>query len=86
MWIGNASRYPVLSSRDRRRIAFGPDATPRDRSGPKVDRAWRKAAAAAGVVILETEAVEQSGKHGWRVVPQAAAEAIRAAREKGRKG
>ena len=86
LWIGNASRYPVLSSRDRRRIAFGPDATPRDRSGPKVDRAWRKAAAAAGVVILETEAVEQSGKHGWRVVPQAAAEAIRAAREKGRKG
>ena len=90
LWIGNASRYPVLSSRDRRRIAFGPDATPSNRSGPKVDSAWRKAAAAAGVVILDTEAYEQSGKHGWRVVPQAAAEAIRAAREaareKGRKG
>ena len=25
LWIGDASRYPVLSARDRRRIAFGPD-------------------------------------------------------------
>ena len=86
LWIGDANRYPVLSLRDRRRIAFGPDATQRDRSGPKVDRAWRKAADAAGVVILETEAVEKSGKRGWRVVPTAAAKAIRAAHEKGRKG
>ena len=86
LWIGDARHYPVLSLRDRRRIAFGPDATPSDRSGPKVDRAWHKAADAAGVVILETEAVERSGKRGWRVVPPAAAKAIRAAREKGRKG
>ena len=46
----------------------------------------RQAADAAGVVILETEAVEKSGKRGWRVVPTAAAKAIRAAHEKGRKG
>ena len=86
LWIGDASRYPVLSLRDRRRIAFGPDATPRDRSGPKVDRVWRKAAAAARVIILETEAVERSGKRGWRVVPAEAAAAIQTARKKGRNG
>ena len=63
LWIGDASRYPVLSLRDRRRIAFGPDATPRDRSGPKVDRVWRKAAAAARVIILENR--------GCRAVRQA---------------
>ena len=40
--------------------------------------------APAGVVILDTEAVERSGKRGWRVVPAAVAKAIRAAREKGR--
>ena len=77
------SHYPVLSRRDRRRIAFGPDAT---HDNARVDRAWRKAADAAGVIILDTEAVERSGKRGWRVVPRAAAEAIRAAREKGRQG
>ena len=86
LWIGDSSRYPVLSMRDRRRIAFGPDATPRDRSGPKVDRVWRKAADAASVVILDTEAIERSGKRGWRVVPAEAAAAIRTAREKGRNG
>ena len=86
LWIGDASHYPVLSLRDRRRIAFGPDATPRNRSGPKVDRVWRKAAAAAGVVILDTEAVERSGKRGWRVVPAEAAAAIQTARKKGRNG
>ena len=81
LWIGDASRYPVLSLRDRRRIAFGRDAT---HSPARVDAAWWKAADAAGVVILDTEAVERSGKRGWRVVPAAVAKAIRAAREKGR--
>ena len=71
-----ASRYPVLSLRDRRRIAFGQHAT---HDNARVDRAWSKAADAAGVVILETEAVERSGKRGWRVVPKTAAEAIRTA-------
>ena len=83
LWIGDASRYPVLSLRDRRRIAFGQHAT---HDNARVNRAWDKAADAAGVVILETEAVERSGKRGWRVVPKAAAEAIRTAREKGRQG
>ncbi len=76
LWIGDASRYPVLSRRDRRRIAFGPDAT---HDNARVDRAWRKAADAAGVVILDTEAVDRVGKRGWIVVPAAAAKAIRKA-------
>ena len=87
LWIGDASRYPVLSLRDRRRIAFGQHAT---HSNARVDAAWDKAADAAGVVILDTKAVERSGKRagkrGWRVVPKAAAEAIRTAGEKGRQG
>ena len=78
LWIGDASCYPVLSRRDRRRIAFGRNAT---HSTARVDAAWRKAADAAGVVILETGAVERSGKRGWRVVPAAAAKAIRKRRE-----
>ena len=40
----------------------------------------RGAVGAAGGVILETGAVERSGKRGWRVVP-AAAKAIRKRRE-----
>ena len=82
LWIGDASRYPVLSARDRRRIVFGPD----DQRKPhRIDATWRKAADAAGVKILETEAVDRDGKRGWIVVPKAAAEAIRAARERVRK-
>ena len=73
----------MLSLRDRRRIAFGRDAT---HSTARVDAAWWKAADADGVVILETDAVERSGKRGWRVVPKAAAEAIRTARKKSRQG
>ena len=78
LWIGDASRYPVFSTRDRRRIAFGHDAVDdtRGRPQPRVDAAWRKAAKEAGVVILDTEAVDRDGKRGWIVVPMAAAEAI----------
>ena len=35
--------------------------------------AWHKSADAAGVVILDTEAVDRDGKRGWIVVPAAAA-------------
>ena len=80
VWTGDPRRYPVLSDRDRRRIAFGPDD---DRKQAHVDDAWRKRADAAGVVILDTEAVDRDGKRGWHVVTIAAAEAIRKARRKG---
>ena len=73
--IGDARRYPVFSARDRRRIAFGPD-NPANRKPGRVDAAWRKSADAAGVVILDTEAVDRDGKRGWIVVPAAAAKAI----------
>ena len=79
LWIGDARRYPVFSARDRRRIAFGPD-NPGNRKPGRVDAAWRKSAAAAGVVILDTEAVDRDGKRGWIVVPAAAAKAIRKAK------
>ena len=78
LWIGDARRYPVFSARDRRRIAFGPD-NPANRKPGRVDAAWRKSADAAGVVILDTEAVDRDGKRGWIVVPAAAAKAIRKA-------
>ena len=80
VWTGDPRRYPVLSDLDRRRIAFGPDD---DRKQAHVDDAWRKRADAAGVVILDTEAVDRDGKRGWHVVTIAAAEAIRKARRKG---
>ena len=56
LWIGDASRYPVFSAHDRRRIAFGPESTHRPGG---IDDAWHKSADAAGVVILDTEAVER---------------------------
>ena len=76
LWIGDARRYPVFSARDRRRIAFGPESTHRPGG---IDDAWHKSADAAGVVILDTEAVDRDGKRGWIVVPAAAAKAIRKA-------
>ena len=76
LWIGDASRYPVFSAHDRRRIAFGPESTHRPGG---IDDAWHKSADAAGVVILDTEAVDRDGKRGWIVVPAAAAKAIRKA-------
>ena len=76
LWIGVASRYPVFSARDRRRIAFGLESTHRPGG---IDDAWYKSADAAGVVILDTEAVDRDGKRGWIVVPAAAAKAIRKA-------
>ena len=79
LWIGDARRYPVFSAHDRRRIAFGPD-NPANRKPGRVDAAWRKSADAAGVVILDTEAVDRDGKRGWIVVPAAAAKAIRKAK------
>ena len=81
LWIGDASRYPVFSERDRRRIAFGPDDDPSNRKPGRVDTAWHKSADAAGVVILDTEAVDRDGKRGWIVVPAAAAKAIRKAKK-----
>ena len=76
LWIGDARRYPVFSARDRRRIAFGPESTHRPGG---IDDAWHKSADEAGVVILDTEAVDRDGKRGWIVVPAAAAKAIRKA-------
>ena len=77
----------AFSERDRRRIAFGPDDDHvQSKTREELTRAWHKSADAAGVVILDTEAVDRDGKRGWIVVPrQRRPKAIRAAREKGRK-
>ena len=80
LWIGVASRYPVFSARDRRRIAFGPDDDQANRKPGRVDAVWHKSADAAGFVILDTEAVDRDGKRGWIVVAAAAAKAIRKAK------
>ena len=75
VWTGDARRYPVLTAADRRRIAFGAESTHKPH---RVDAAYRDT---AGVVVLDTEAVDLDGRRGWRVVPEAAAEAIRKARQ-----
>ena len=78
LWIGERRRYPVLTAEDRRRIAFGPEDS---RSQPKVDSVFREL---PGIEVLETEAIDESGRKGWRVVPERAAAAIRKADRKRR--
>jgi len=73
LWIGDANRYPVVSAGDRRRIVYGEGTTHKP---GRVDNEWRKRAKAAGVVIIDENAVQENGKRGWRAVPEVAAEAI----------
>ena len=47
----------------------------------ELTRPGAKSADAAGVVILDTEAVDRDGKRGWIVVPAEAAKAIRKAKK-----
>ena len=81
LWTGAVARYPVLSARDRRRVAFGPRMVDDTRGLPqsRVDAAWR---ATEGVVIVDENARDATGKRGWRVVLPAAANAIDARRKR----
>ena len=75
-WARDVSAYPVLTLDDMRRLAFGNDRHTRERS--KVREAFRDL---PGLVVLDEHSVdERTGEVGFRVVPDAAAEAV------GRKG
>lgn len=73
VWTGNADAYPVLTAVDRRRLAFG-EADAKNRTRAEQDAAWEKL---PGSVILTRKASMPDGRRGWRIVPEAAAEAIR---------
>ena len=81
VWSGNPDRYPVLSARDRRYIAFGAQD---GRSLPKLDAAWRRADEAGVITIIDHDAVQPNGKRGWRVVLPSAADAIRSRSKRAR--
>lgn len=73
-WSGDIEAYPILTQEDRRRLAFG--MTDRgNRNKAAIDAAFEDL---PGVVVLDRQAVDRkTGAIGWRVVPEAAAEAIR---------
>ena len=79
VWTGDPSRYPVLTPEARRRIAFGAADTRRQ---ARVDDAIRDV---DGVTVIDAEATDKAGRKGWRIVPDAAADAIRKWLSKGRK-
>ena len=78
VWVGDPTRYPVLTAADRRRIAVG-EAAKHDQA--RIDRAIQET---AGVEVLDLQAVDEDGRRGWRIVPVEAADAVR--KHRGRKG
>ena len=73
VWASDPDAYPVLSAEDRRRLAFGAgDKGHRLRADQ--DAAWEDL---PGVEILSRTATTQDGRHGWVIVPEDAAEAVR---------
>ena len=82
-WAANSARYPVFTLADRRALAFGPT-DGKNRTRAEVDGAFE---ALPGAEILEREAVDpQTGAKGWRIVPEAAANAIRKRVKGGNRG
>jgi hypothetical protein len=78
VWIGDRRHYTVLLHEDRRRIAFGP--APADKGGRRLADADRVIRETPGLVVLEERARDRyTGRPGWLVVPDAAAQAIRTA-------
>ena len=79
-WSGDPARYPVFTQDDRRTLAFGLQDS-RNRTRADVDGAFERL---PGVEIIERRAFDpRTGARGWRIVPQAAAEAIRRRRGEG---
>ena len=83
-WVGDPRRYPVFTSAARLRMAFGPAAGCRGGSAQAGRQGFRQSDADAvfsttpGVQVIDTDARDfQSGARGWRVVPDAAAAAVR---------
>ena len=73
LWSANPAHYPVLTTQDRRRLAFGVGDT-RNRTRADQDAAWENL---PGVEILTHSATTPDGRRGWLIVPEEAAEAIR---------
>lgn len=73
LWSSDPDNYPVLTSEDRRRLAFGA-ADKKHRMRADQDAAWEDL---PGVEILTRLASTPDGRQGWLVVPEAAAAAIR---------
>ena len=77
LWSSNAGDYAVLTRADRRRLAFGVEDVGH-RTRAQQDAAWENL---PGVEILGQSVRRADGHCGWRVVPAAAAEVIRTARD-----
>ena len=74
VWATNRAAYPVLTRRDRRRLAFGLG-DQKHRTRREIDDAFR---GLPGLVVLTEQAVDRhTGESGWIVVPLGAAKAIR---------
>ena len=73
LWSGDPEDYPVLTAEDRRRLAFG-EGDKGNRTRAAMDSVWEQL---PGSVILTRRASTTDGREGWRIVPEAAAEAIR---------
>lgn len=75
-WTGNRAAYPVFTAQDRRELAFGTEDA-KNRTRAQVDGAFENL---PGCVILGRQEVDcRTGAKGWRIVPEAAAEAVRRA-------
>lgn len=72
-WARNPKAYPVLTLDDRRRYAYGFDSHKHERG--KVNEVFRNL---PGLVVLDEAAHDpRTGEVGFRVVPEAAADAIK---------
>ena len=68
-WIRNLAKYPVITHRERRRLAFG-DNDRKHRTEAEVDRAFEDL---PGLVVVERAATDPvAGLIGWRVLPASA--------------
>jgi len=78
LWDGRRDRYPVWTRKDRRDLAFGIN-DKRNRSLAQINKPYLDLAAAGdGVSLIGTDEVDwATGARGWRIVPDAAAAAIR---------
>ena len=73
LWSSDPANYPVLTTADRRRLAFGAQ-DKGNRTRADQDAAWEDL---AGVEILTRTATTPDGSRGWLIVPAEAAAAIR---------
>ena len=71
-WSLDVNAYPILTARDRRRLAFGANDRG-DRTRAVQDAPW---AAVKGIEVVDRAAVDRDGRLGWRIVPEAVAAKI----------